>query len=236
MTRQLVIIPLYNESSTIADVLRELRCRYQGDVLVVNDGSTDASAVSVATVNDPRVNVLTHATNKGYGASLIDGFSYAVEREYEYVVTMDCDFQHEPCQVAEFFEKICAVDVLSGSRYLKDMQGDVAAPADRRAINQQITELINHITGFGLTDTFCGFKAYRVAALKKLCLSETGYAFPLQFWMQAWKNGFTVKELAVARIYLPVKRSFGIALDDPKERLRYYLEVIERERTRCRPT
>lgn len=72
-------------------------------------------------------------------------------------------------------------------------------------------------------------KSYSVEALKKLTFSEVGYGFPLGLWLQAWKQGLTVKELAVARIYTGVKRSFGGTLDNPAERLAYYEAIIGRE-------
>jgi hypothetical protein len=102
-------------------------------------------------------------------------------------------------------------------------------PADRRAINATITELVNHTLGLHLTDAFCGYKAYRTCALKKLSLDESGYAFPLQFWVQAAAQGLRISEIPVRLIYNDPNRSFGGPLDDAAIRLQHYCEVFRRE-------
>lgn len=80
--------------------------------------------------------------------------------------------------------------------------------------------------GIELTDAFCGFKAYRVESLKKLELTETGYAMPLELWVQAACQKLKVVEVAVPRIYLDENRSFGEVLDNADTRLKYYHDVI----------
>jgi dolichol-phosphate mannosyltransferase len=92
-----------------------------------------------------------------------------------------------------------------------------------------------------LTDAFCGFKAYRVAALSRLKLSETGYAMPLELWVQAAYAKWRVREYPVPLIYLDETRSFGGSLDDDQTRLDYYnlviqrsIEVVEQSREFCR--
>ncbi|RIL09127.1 MAG: glycosyltransferase family 2 protein, partial [Proteobacteria bacterium] len=236
MTRRLVIVPLYNEEKHIQDIIDELRRHYLEDLLVVNDGSKDRSRQILDSIVTQSFSVIHHPENRGYGASLITGFEHAIRHNYDQVVTMDADWQHEPCCVNSFFAALSDCDVVSGSRYLREQPGDSEAPADRLAINREITVIINSITSYGLSDTFCGFKALRVPALKKLLLGERGYAFPLQFWIQAWHHGLKVKELPVPRIYLDASRSFGEVLNDPKVRLAHYKEVISNEVERWKPT
>ncbi len=226
---QLVIIPVFNEEQHLAEVLCELRKWYLGDVLVVNDGSTDKTAEILGSHCCPSLNVVTHGRNKGYGASLIEGFRFANENNFDSVVTMDADWQHQPCSVPKFFAALKECDIVSGSRYLEEFADNDDAPGARRAINATITAEINELTGYRLTDGFCGFKALRVAALKLLTLDETGYAFPLQFWIQAAVHKLAVKELSIRRIYNDPNRSFGETLDDPTVRLAHYREVLERE-------
>ncbi|MCA8988422.1 MAG: hypothetical protein KDA78_12305, partial [Planctomycetaceae bacterium] len=79
------------------------------------------------------------------------------------------------------------------------------------------------------TDSFCGFKAYRTSALKKLRLTIDGYAMPLQLWIQAACAGMKIVEVPVPRIYLEEKRSFGGSLDDSAMRMQHYQEVIRAE-------
>src|SRR5438067_11978265 len=77
----------------------------------------------------------------------------------------------------------------------------------------------------GLTDAFCGFKAYRRCALAKLRITETGWGMPLQAWVQAARLGLRVKEVAVPRLYLDPTRAFGGVLNDEEQRLAYYRRV-----------
>ena len=81
------------------------------------------------------------------------------------------------------------MDIVSGSRYLRRFPGDSDPPEQRRRINQVITEEVNRRLGLSLTDAFCGFKAYRVPALAKIELTETGYAMPLELWVRAAQLG-----------------------------------------------
>jgi dolichol-phosphate mannosyltransferase len=92
-------------------------------------------------------------------------------------------------------------------------------------VNREVTAAINRVTGWGLTDAFCGFKAYRADALAGLRLREPGYAMPVELWARAWRAGLRVVERPVERIYLDPGRSFGVDLDDPAARLRHYLAV-----------
>ncbi len=223
--KYLTVLPVYNEETTVNEVL-DLVAQYADDVLVVDDGSTDGTSGLLSKRDD--IKLLPHGVNRGYGAALISGFDYAEEHGYEYVVTIDCDGQHEPQRIQDFVARIKATgaDIVSGSRYLEEFNADTSAPAERRKINQIITKTIGDCMGIELTDAFCGFKAYRVDALKKLELTEYGYAMPLELWVQAACHELNVVEVAVPRIYLDENRSFGETLDDAETRLRYYNEVI----------
>src|SRR4029079_6265120 len=95
-------------------------------------------------------------------------------------------------------------------------------PKDRRQINQIITSELNEKLGLHLTDAFCGFKAYRRAALERLRITETGWGMPLQVWVQAAQLGLRIKEVGVPRLYLDPNRAFGGVLNDAEERLAYY--------------
>jgi dolichol-phosphate mannosyltransferase len=238
----LVIIPVYNEEIHIGKVLKKVRENTDSDILVINDGSTDNSLKIVyslisnsSLMRDEKgmpihkINLITHTINQGYGKSLIDGFDFAITHGYQYMITMDCDEQHEPHLIPTFFSEIKEFDIVSGSRYLKEFPSNNPPPQNRKWINDQITEIINHITGYNITDSFCGFKAYRVSSLKKLRLTEYGYGMPLQLWIQAWNKNLTVKEYTVGRIYKNLDRSFGNELDNPERRLAYYKRIIEEE-------
>ena len=220
-------LPVYDESKSVNEVLDEV-VKYSSDVLVVDDGSTDGTAELLAERND--IFLVQHEQNRGYGAALNSAFDYAIRNDYEILVTVDCDGQHEPQRINQFVStcESAKVDIVSGSRYLKVFESESSAPVQRRKINQTITAVINERLGFGITDAFCGFKAYRVEALKKLEITESGYAMPLELWVQAACKKLSVIEVAVPLIYLDETRSFGGDLDDGATRLKYYYEVLNR--------
>ena len=229
--RYLTALPVYNEQSHLAEVLATVR-QYAQDILVVDDGSTDATPELLK--RESGIRVVTHSPNRGYGAALQSAFDYAIEHKYDVLVSIDCDGQHEPRLIPElvarvFEEAARPADIVSGSRYLQVFEGDSRPPEERRRINQLVTELINDRLSLNLTDAFCGFKAYRVDALPRLSITEFGYAMPLQLWVQAVRSEFRIVEHPVPLIYLDESRSFGGSLDDANLRLAYYREVLDRE-------
>jgi len=221
----LVALPVYNEQAHVAQVLDEV-AKYADDILVVDDGSNDGTATVLAQRDDVRV--IRHEENRGYGAALLTAFDAAVQLGYDVLVTIDCDGQHEPQRIPDFVAACRDVDIVSGSRYLEQFAGDSAPPEERRSINMQVTAELNRRLCLDLTDAFCGFKAYRVAALTKMKIDEPGYAMPLQLWVEAASASLTVVELPVPLIYLDEKRSFGGMLDDGRTRMEYYHMVLDR--------
>ena len=229
--RLLIAIPVYNELKYVRTVLDKVR-PFHDEILFIDDGSTDGTAEilsDLAQTSDIRL--IRHPVNRGYGQSLIDAFRYADRHGFDWVITMDCDEQHEPEMIPEFVRHIHAddADVISGSRYLQTHPDGDLPPGDRRAINGTITALLNELFGWNLTDSFCGFKAHRVSAMRRLCLDETGYAFPLQFWPQVEFAGLRVREIPVRLIYNDPTRHFGGLLDDAAVRLQHYKDVLHAE-------
>ena len=273
--RILVAVPVFNEEKYVGRVLREIRKYSRAAalsqasegrpveirVLVIDDGSTDDTPKILRRLAQlGHIDLLTHPENRGYGQSLIDAFSIASggpahQLRFDWVITLDCDEQHEPCRIPLFVQECLKddADIISGSRYLRpDWQsnGQGAPPEDRRHINRVITELLNHKLELnvvqphwadgvdahsngngrsGITDAFCGFKAHRVSAMERMRLNIPGYAFPMQFWAQASSLGLRIRELPVKLIYKDATRHFGGVLDDPSVRLQHYLEVLETE-------
>jgi dolichol-phosphate mannosyltransferase len=220
-----LVLPVYNEASTVKAVLAAVCAVFDGVVIVVDDGSTDGTSEIVSTV--PGIVTVCHNRNQGYGRSLIDGFCAAFAVGAERIVTMDCDGQHEPAHIPAFLSAVETADIVSGSRYLPESASIGTPPPDRMRVNAAVTRTINAVTGWGITDAFCGFKAYRRSSLQRLRLTEDGYAMPVELWAEAWKAGLSVIEIAIERIYCDADRSFGADLDDPDRRLAYYLAVWE---------
>ncbi|MBI4719367.1 MAG: glycosyltransferase family 2 protein [Planctomycetes bacterium] len=230
LPHHLLAIPVFNEERYVLGVLEQVR-RFSRDILVIDDGSTDRTPELLRSVEG--IHVLTHPENRGYGKSLADAFAYARRRRYPWLVTMDADEQHEAEYIPRFLAAAAAddADVISGTRYPPGRDAGAGVPADRRAINRVLTDLLNLRLGLGITDAFCGFKAYRVSALEQICITVPGYAMPMQWWVQAARAGLRIRELPVRLIYHDPTRHFGGMLDDPVARLAHYLEVFDRELT-----
>ena len=229
--RFITALPVFNEVRYVNEVL-DLVKQYSADILVVDDGSTDGTTEQLQRRDDVRI--VTHAENQGYGAALRTAFEYALEHDFEIIVTIDCDGQHEPQRIPEFVAACTkSVDIVSGSRYLTQFPDDTPPPEQRRKINQTVSAELSRRLNIKLTDAFCGFKAYRTASLDKLSPTENGYAMPLELWVQAAQANMNIIELPVPLIYLDEARSFGGVLDDAATRLEYYHLVLDRSIAKC---
>jgi glycosyltransferase involved in cell wall biosynthesis len=237
--RALIAVPVFNEAPYVERVLRRIRS-YADHVLVIDDGSTDGTPELLEAARaDLGIELIRHKVNAGYGRALRDAFEYAQDLRYDWLITMDCDEQHEPDAIPAFMSAARAgdADVISGSRYLRTDDAEGVPPVDRRRINLTITEELNERLsgrlGGPITDAFCGFKALRVDALAPLSLSVDGYAMPMQFWVQAAAAGLRVTEIPVKLIYNDPTRTFGGGLDIAADRLAHYREVLHVELCRC---
>jgi len=220
----MLAIPVYNERETLNAVLDQV-AKYPVAVVALDDGSTDGSREILGQRRD--VCAISHRQNCGYGCTLQRAFHFALGCGFEWVITMDCDLQHEPAHIPDFLAAIREndADIISGSRYLLPAD-EAQVPPERRTINTQVTRMINQVLSLDLTDAFCGFKAYRMAAIQTLRLSESGYAFPLEFWVQAAAHRLRIREIPVELIYVDPNRSFGLQLDDAAHRLAHYKQVF----------
>ncbi len=102
----LIAIPVYNEGKKIYEIVCNVQNSISGspaDILIIDDGSTDTTPLNLKKIKD--ITIISHMQNEGYGRSLIDAFDHAIRNNYKYVITMDCDFQHEPEKIREFNKK-----------------------------------------------------------------------------------------------------------------------------------
>ncbi len=199
----LLVIPAHNEEESLPRVLDLVAQEWRGDVLVVDDGSTDGTWAVIDRFRSemPRLMGVRHHANLGYGSAILTGFAAALAGPYKGVVTMDADGQHDPRDLRRLVEKLVSYDIVSGSRY-HDLSPHVGKPAPHRLkANLEMARFVAKMTGYRVTDAATGFKAYRTDALRKLKITETGYAMPFQVWGQAARIGLTVGEVPVTRIY-----------------------------------
>ncbi len=227
--RTLIAIPVYNEAPTVEQVLRTVYGHHP-DVLVIDDGSTDGTPDILDRLRpELGFDLIRHEANAGYGRAMREAFARAHRDGYDWVITMDCDEQHEPAAIPDFIRAAARddLDIVSGSRYLDDRFAADRPPEDRRAINATLTREINERLGLELTDAFCGFKAHRVSAMSRLRLTDDGYAFPMQLWAEAAAHNLRIGEVPVRLIYKDLNRTFGGGLDQPTARLRHYRAVLD---------
>ena len=235
LPRILVAIPVFNEEKSVDRVLAEVArhaAGFNGEILVIDDGSTDSTPAILAT---HPVEVIRHGKNRGYGRAMQDMLEWADFRGYDWVISMDCDEQHEPASLPNFVAAIVRgeADLISGSRYVDESLPGDPAPEDRRRINALLTRELNERLSLGISDAFCGYKAYRASVCANLHLDVSGYDFPMQFWVQACAAGLRIEEMAVRRIYVDMTRTFGNGLDEPNRRLMTYRATMHREIRRC---
>ena len=171
--RFLVIIPAYNEAGSIASVVERVR-QYatRADVVVVDDGSTDATAMLAQQAG---AMLLQLPVNLGIGGAVQTGYRFAVRQGYDVVARLDGDGQHDPAQLAGLLEPIRAgrADVVIGSRYLTG-SGFVASRARRWGISI-FAALVTLLTGQQFTDVTSGFQAANLEAagfLAEYCPSD----------------------------------------------------------------
>src|SRR4051812_49219665 len=109
-------MPVYNESKYVRQVLDKVR-RLHDQILVVDDGSSDGTGdILRELAQEGQIQLLQHDSNRGYGQSVIDAFSFADRNGYDWIITIDCDEQHEPEMIPEFIRQIetNCWDIISG--------------------------------------------------------------------------------------------------------------------------
>lgn len=210
----LLVMPAYNEERTIGAVVRKAR-RY-GTVLVINDASSDQTAREARRAG---ATVVSHSRNKGLGAALQTGFSYALKHGYGAVITIDSDGQHDPDEIPKFLRKIEeGYDFVLGQRDLTNY------PFIKKFGNFFLELATNFVSGTRLKDTESGYRALRTEALKKFLLSAERYEVAVEIVYEAGRN-----KLRCANV--PVRSSVyvkGVGVMDGIKNFRYLLRRRKR--------
>jgi len=206
LKRALIIIPTYNEAENIVNIINELLALVCGgvsiDILVVDDNSTDGTAMLVKNLNNQRIHIIERPGKMGLGTAYIRGFKYAIEHNYDYVFEMDADFSHDPDAVPAFFDKLKEYDVVIGSRYIEGI-AVVNWPLSRLMISIGASYYTRMITFLPVKDVTAGFMAYRVDSLKQIDFDKVhsnGYSFQIEMKFRMWKKGFKLVEIPIVFI------------------------------------
>ncbi len=203
--RKLVIIPTYNERENVEAMLSTvLSLDGNFSVLVVDDGSPDGTAEivkQVKTTSPERVFLLEREGKLGLGTAYIAGFRWALERGYEALFEMDCDFSHNPSDLLRMVATLeeGEADVVVGSRYVKGVNV-VDWPMRRLLLSYCASRYVKCVTRMPVRDATAGFVGYRAEVLQTINLDEVrmkGYGFQIEMKYTAWRLGFRIKELSI---------------------------------------
>ena len=200
--KTLVIIPTYNECENIARLIPLVLEKDDGlEILVVDDNSPDGTAQIVHTIVDenPRVHLLSRPGKLGLGTAYVDGFKYALERDYDAVMEMDADFSHDSIEIPNFIAAAKSADFIQGSRYCRGVN----------VINWSIWRLLlsyfanvytRIVTGMPVMDGTGGYRLIKCDVLRNINLhniKSNGYSFQIELLFKVWKKGYKVKEIPI---------------------------------------
>jgi dolichol-phosphate mannosyltransferase len=205
MSESLIIIPTYNEMGNIEKMVRKVfSLPHAFHLLIIDDGSPDGTGQKIKELQKEFSNMLfliERAGKQGLGTAYITGFNWALERSYEYIFEMDCDFSHNPDDLLRLYSacKNDGYDISIGSRYVEG-GGFVNWPKDRIFISKFASFYVNIITHIGIRDTTAGFVCYTRKVLETIDLKKirfVGYAFQIEMKFAAVKLGFKIKEVPI---------------------------------------
>jgi dolichol-phosphate mannosyltransferase len=217
--RTLIIIPTYNELENISKMILAVMDLQQGyHILFIDDNSPDGTAAQIEALMErhPTVFLEKRPGKLGLGTAYIHGFKWALDRDYTYIIEMDCDFSHNPTDLPRLVAA-CenGADCAIGSRYIRG--GKVRNwPVKRILMSYFASVYVRLILWINIKDTTAGFKCYHHKVLEKIPLDRIpfkGYAFQICMKYAAVKLGFKVKEIPITfvdRVIGESKMSTGI--------------------------
>lgn len=202
MSRALVVIPTYNERSTLPEVvLRLMTTPLDIDVLVVDDASPDGTGVvadELARRHDS-LHVLHRPAKDGLGPAYRAGLGWGLDRGYEVLVEMDADLSHDPGHLPAILQATEFADLVIGSRYVPG-GGTENWPLPRQWLSSGGNAYVRAVTGLPVRDATSGFRAFRRPVLEHIGirdLKSDGYSFQLETALAAWRAGFAVDEVPI---------------------------------------
>lgn len=195
--RVLAVIPLYNHAATVRAVAQGTLARLP-DVLVVDDGSTDAGAAGVA---DLPLTVVRHERNRGKGRAILTAVAWAAERGFSHILTLDADGQHAPADIPRFLAEGAAHPdaILVGHRDFSVAN----VPGSSRFGREFSNFWLRVQTGHRLGDVQSGFRLYPVWVVQRLALDQDRYAFEVEVLVKAAWAGIALRDVPISVYYPP---------------------------------
>jgi len=190
----LVMIPAYNEENSIVEVVKAIP-KIKGiktDILVIDDGSRDRTAMRAASAG---AKVISFAANRGLVNAFERGINYAVSNNYDYIVNLDADGQHDPADIPRLVRPLLnnRADMVIGSRFKKrkPKKGFIKFFG-----NIFFSELISVLTQTRITDAQSGYRAFSYEVAEKIKLNK-GYTYTQQMIIQANYHRFKIVEIPI---------------------------------------
>jgi dolichol-phosphate mannosyltransferase len=205
MSKNIVIIPTYNEIENIESIIRTVLSLHKSfDLLVVDDGSPDQTDKKVMELQNEFPNSLfleKREKKLGLGTAYVHGFKWALERKYDYIFEMDADFSHNPHDLEKLYDAchFGGNDVVVGSRYISGVNV-VNWPLSRVLLSYFASIYVRIITGMKIYDTTAGFMCYRREVLENINLNKIkfiGYAFQIEMKYRAYCKKFKITEIPI---------------------------------------
>ncbi len=203
MRNTLIIVPTYNESENIMELIQEIFFHVpEAEILFVDDSSPDGTADLIQSFQKKfpdQIHLEVRSKKEGLGRAYVHGFGWALARDYNYIFEMDADLSHPASKLPTMIELLATYDVVIGSRYLKGVNV-VNWPLMRMILSVGASLYVRIITGLRIKDTTAGFVGYTKEALSVLDLSKitfVGYAFQIEMKFKLWKKGFSMIETPI---------------------------------------
>jgi dolichol-phosphate mannosyltransferase len=200
--KSLIIIPTFNEIDNIERMIKTLFGLYpEVSLLIIEDGSPDGTAQVVKDLQSEfnGLHMIERQGKLGLGTAYITGFKWALNKGYDFVFEMDCDFSHDPKQVQDLLEAAQVNDLVIGSRYIDGIR-IINWPFRRLLLSYMASIYTRIVTGIPVFDTTGGFKCFSRKALETLNLDNIiskGYIFQLELNYKVWLSGLKVKEVPI---------------------------------------
>lgn len=201
----LVIIPTYNEKENVEEMIRTvfaLQTPFQ--ILIIEDGSPDGTAGIVKRLQieyPERLHMIERKGKLGLGTAYLTGFKWALEKGYDFIFEMDCDFSHPPKDLENLY-RACnegGADMAIGSRYISGINV-INWPLGRVLMSYFASVYVRLVTRMKIMDTTAGFKCYARKVLETIDLDDIrlkGYGFQIEMKFTAWKHGFKLVEVPI---------------------------------------
>jgi len=194
-SRVAAVIPAYQEENHVAEVARRVRAQLE-HVLVVDDGSTDATAERARRAG---VDVIVHPQNRGKGESIKTGMRYWLDRGIDYVVLLDADGQHLPEEIVRFIDAAGQnnVKIFVGTR----MNDVTSMPLVRRVVNRYMSDKISRACGQHIPDTQCGFRMLHRDVIPELLGGTNRFDYETEMLIIASRNGHRIAAVPITTVY-----------------------------------